>query len=269
MRDSQLKEIHEQLLYTGRSIHQSLRFIFRERIWEGFWRYGWVSRLMVGLAVIIGLQFISVFIDQISGVETSSPSALLNSVGGLFQDVAKKEFQFLFGGGMKYVMIILLEIVIFHACRQTLRVLGGLDADASFNAFARAQFRMIKVAVVSYTIEVLVKVGFRIAFGIFGFLHFMEPTLLFLIQSFLMGFAILDNYNEQFELSIKQSLQFSREFIGVGLGLGFLLQFFFLIPVLGTVLGPFLVSVVGTIIMFEISRPQMRRFRTEIAMAQS
>ena len=69
--------------------------------------------------------------------------------------MAFEGYDFLFVGGMKYVMMMLLEVVIFHMVRVTLEKLTGQTSDLSFQAFFNAQIRMIKVSIRSYIMEIL------------------------------------------------------------------------------------------------------------------
>ena len=135
-----------QFIFTLRKHREAIDFIYENKIWEGFWRYGWVAKLLVVVGVLIGLKFLSIIFNWVTHVDAADPMAVLSSIGMLFQNIASEGYRFLFAGSMKYIMIILLEIVIFHVSRRTLSILTGQDSDATFDAFLEAQKRMIKVA---------------------------------------------------------------------------------------------------------------------------
>ena len=115
-----LREQYQQFLYVFYSLGDGLRFTRKYRLWEGFLKYGWVSRLAILLSIIAGF---------------------------------KEEYNLLFAGGMKYTMLIFLEILIFHITRRTLNILKLESGDPTLKAFIRAQIRMLKISLVCYVLE--------------------------------------------------------------------------------------------------------------------
>jgi uncharacterized protein involved in cysteine biosynthesis len=111
--------------------------------------------------------------------------------------------------------------------------------------FIRAQVRMFKVSLICLVLE---SVFSMLARG----LPFSSVSV-FLVQCAFMGIPILDNFLEQFDFSIRQSIQYSRQFTGVALGLGLMLQICFLVPVLGNVVGPVAASITSALVMYELS----------------
>jgi hypothetical protein len=248
-----VREYHAQFLYTLSSYPKAVRFTHTNKLWEGFWRYGWVSRLLVVLAVVAGLKFLSLIFNWFQQVDTSDPLVMASSLGSFFTDVAAEEFEFLLSGGMKYIMLILLEIVIFHMCRRTFQILSGKNSDSSLKAFIRAQIRMLKVALRCYILETVIVAIINTSTGIFGFLEPMAFIAVILVQAYFVGFTVIDNYYEQFGLTIKESTAQSRQFLGVTLAAGLTLQLLFLIPILGTLVAPVLAAVAVTIVLYEIT----------------
>ena len=201
----------------------------------------------------MGLKFIGSLREWFQQTDVSDPLAAMSSVSNLMVNVVTDEVEFLTQGSMRYLMIILLEVVIFHVCRRSLTILAGKDSDSTMGAFIKAQIRMIKVVIFCYIMEMLVGIGIKTFFGIFEFLVFAKPVLLFISSIFFMGFAVMDNYLEQFELNIKESFNYSKGYVGIALGTGLALHVFFLVPVIGPVIAPFLAAVTVTIAMFELS----------------
>lgn len=243
----------EQFVLTLRKHREAVDFIYQHRIWEGFWKYGWVGRLLVLVGVLIGMKFLSIIFNWLTQTDASDPLAFISSMGNLVTQFASESYHFLFFGGMKYIMIILLEIIIFHVCRRTLAILTGEETEAGFQAFVRAQVRMIKVAFYSWVMETILTVILKVFFGIFGFIDFLQPAAVFIVQCYYLGFAVLDNYHEQFHMKIKESAKYAQNFIGVALAVGLLLQGFFAIPLAGAIAGPFISAVAVTLAMYELS----------------
>jgi CysZ protein len=253
MWQDRIRTYYHQFLLTLRKHREAVDFTYQHRIWEGFWRYGWVGKLLLIVAALAGLKFLSIFLKWFFKDGSADPLNAISRMGVLVTDIASEGYQLFFVGGMKYALIVLLEIVIFHVCRRTTSLLTGRAESATFDAFLHAQFRMIKIAVRSWVLESVATMLIKLFFDIFGLVDFLEPVAIFAVQCFYLGFAVLDNYHEQFGLSIKDSARHARGFVGVALAAGLFLQIAFAVPVAGAIAGPVIATVAVTLTMFELS----------------
>lgn len=248
-----LKEYGEQFRYTLFKMPAAWRFIRDHRLWEGFWQYGWVSRFLIVVALLVGLKFLSIAVHWFQDVFAGRPGQAFQSMGMLAEEFFTEGFGFMFSGGMKYAMLILLEVLVFHFCRKAMEILSGVAAKATFDDFVKAQVRMFQVGIYAWVMELLFTIAFKVFFGIFGFLDFLQPAFVFAIQCYFLGFAILDNYHEQFQLSIKESQRYALKYIGVAGAAGLVAYLLMLVPVAGVIAAPILTSVAVSLAMFELS----------------
>ncbi len=253
MEYSVLKTYFIQFRDTMLANSDAVIFIRKNRLWVGFWKYGWVAKALVIMAILLGLKFLRTVVNWWRTSEMDDPIEAAASVGHLFQNIATEGYDFLFVGGMKYIMIMLLEVIIFHMCRGTLEILTGKTSDLSFNAFFKAQIRMIKVAIQSYVMELIFGIVIGLAFSLVGGFEFLKPVLKYTVHCYFLGFIIFDNYAEQFEYSIKESTKIARDYIGVCLAVGLTTNVLFLIPILGAIVAPLIVAVTVTLVMYHIS----------------
>lgn len=229
-------------------------FIRENRLWQGFWRYGWVTRILIVIALIVGVKLFSVIWSWWGVAELDNLGGAVSSMGMLITDFATEGFDYLFVGGMKYVMLIMMEVLVFHFCRRTVSILLKRDSPATFDDFFKAQIRMIRVSFRSWIRESIITMLIGVAFGMVDFMGFLQPVLVFGVQCYYLGFTVVDNYNEQFGLSVKDSAQSTyQNHMGVALGLGVVLNILLFIPVLGAVIAPPLSAVTGTLVMYELS----------------
>ncbi len=247
------REYASQFVDTVKAHREATHFITKHKLWEGFWKYGWVSRALIGLAILLGLKFLSIFLNWLDHFKSADSTNAFAEMGMLIQNVASEGYNFLFVGGLKYVMLLLLEVIIFHICRRTLKILSGKSTDLTFNTFVKAQIRMIKVAIRCYIMEMIFTALIKVSLGFFGTIDFLEPVFIFAVQCYFMGLLFIDNYTEQFHLTIKESMQYAKQFIGVSLAIGLLLNIIFVIPIIGTIIGPVIGAVTVTLIMYRIS----------------
>ncbi len=244
------KELAEQFRYTLATFPEAARFILRERLWEGFWRYGWFSRIFTLIAVLIGLSLISDLFEVIQQVRFRTFSQSISSMGSAIQQMASNGYDLLTNSGSKFFMLVLLEVIIFHASRRTLELLSGESSKSDFNHFVKAQFRMFAVGIYAWVMTMLFSIPVKIAFGFLGFLDFLQPTALFLVQAYFMGFTIVDNYSEQYELSIGESARYANLYPSISLAVGIVISLLLWVPIAGPLVAPLLAAVAATMVLY-------------------
>ena len=247
------KTSFSQFFHTLFAHTEAVLFIRKYKIWEGFWKYGWVSRILIGLAILLGLKFIDIFWEFLEKFNNSEGISAFVEMGQFVGNMAIESYSFLFTGGIKYVMLLLLEVIIFHVCRRCLEILNNQTIDLSFKNFMKAQIRMIKVVIRSYFMEMFYTVLLKIFFGIFGSFDFLESFLIFGVQCYFLGFLVLDNYLEQFKLSIKESVRYAKQYIGVSLAVGFVLNILLLVPIIGVIVAPIIAAITVSLVMYRIA----------------
>ena len=240
-----------QMIQTIFFHKDGVEFLYNHKLWSGFWKYSWVAKSLVFLAMLVGWKTIMVIID-LGESYFSADSVSVSSVFSFGESFLSEEYNLLFTGSMKYIMIILLEVVIFHISRKTLETIGVNGGESSFNAFIQAQVRMLKIAVRSWILESIMVVIVKMIFNFFGFLDFLQPAFIFGIQCFFVGLAVVDNYFEQFEIRMEDSIRLARKFAGVCLGVGLVFQLLMVIPILGPILGPALAAVTATLLLYKL-----------------
>lgn len=235
---------------TVNNYRRVVDFIRSNRLWDGIFNYRWLSKLLMIAAVVVGLKFLSICISWF--VEPDDGTAALSSAPGLFSNLWSEGIGFFTVGGIKYVILILLEVVIFHFTRKTLEIMTGDAIDNSFRAFVKAQIRMIGISVYSFIMESLLSIVAGIALSLL-LLGTVKPVVILLIQCYYLGFAIVDNYNEVYNLTLKQSARFTKEYWGVALVTGIFVYVLMLVPLVGIVLGPLTGAVAATITMHQLT----------------
>lgn len=225
-------------------------FIKANQLWKGVFSYSWVSQFLLVIGALISLKFGGMFNDWYENTQAMSISAF----GSLLQETVSEGYNLFVMGSYKYLILILLEVVIFHFARKTLEALTGDEADSSLQDFIKAQVRMIKVVAFSFIMETIFSFATNLVIAnIFGY-EMVAQVLTFFIQCFFLGFAVVDNYNEIYELTIKQSFKLTQQYAGVAIGVGIVIYVLMLVPVLGAVLAPLLGAVTATMTMHELNK---------------
>ncbi len=242
--------VHE-FFYTLMAFPRAWQFMVNHRLWVGLRQYGWVARGLVIIGILVGLVMVGEVVDWLQVHADQPLSAMAIGSESLIFRWFEEAYESLSDGVLNWVVLVLLEVVIYHFMRQTLRVILQKDVEEAhkFKPFLQAQVRMIQVSIMALILqEILVGIGNGVLPSSVEWIFSLG------VQSTILGYAIADNYNEQFELTIQQSLrQLKRNYIGICMGLGLPLFLLLKVPVVGTILGPLVTSVAAAIVLREKS----------------
>ena len=220
-------------------------FIRTHKLWKGFGQYKWLIKGGILILAILAFDVITSLPGFFS--DSNSSQNLLNSsfsLGSIEQYL---------GGGSKYLVLIAIEIIIFHFTRRSLMKVTGDFIPTDFKTFINAEKRMIKVAIFSYIMETIFHVLSNTVLSMLG-LSIAKDFMLFLIQSFYLGFALVDNYNELFDMTIKQSHRLTWHYAPVAIITGSIVNILLNIPAIGIVFGTVVCSVIATLSMHELTK---------------
>lgn len=223
-------------------------FIKKHKLWSGFLDNKWVAIVSIIIAVLFSYWLLgdltSYFygpIDLPDNLETdiTAKEALTESSKGEA-----------ISSGTRYLLLILLEVIIFHFAVKTLSILLQNPKQPTFKEFINAERRMIKLLFISFWKGVAASIVLSIVLSIIG-LGQLSSTIMFFVYSYFIGYAFIDNYNEQFGLSIKQSLVQVRQHVGAATLLGIVITGLMYLPFLGAFLAPIFGAVAASLYCHE------------------
>jgi hypothetical protein len=153
-------------------------------------------------------------------------------------------------GGRKYLVMIVLELVVFYIIQRTLEIRTGRKPELSTRAFIEAEVRIVRCTVLAFVLETILRfVVVELALNILN-LDFLDKPVGFVIQCYFLGFAMVDNYHECFDLGVQQSEKRTRRTaIGVALAAGMVAQLLMYVPLVGAFTATVLGAVAATLAM--------------------
>ena len=248
-----IKHFISEFILAISSYTKAVSFIRKNRLWTGFAENKIVILALSILGILLGLRFIKVIQAWWSNVHLENPFDLGIHAASLVGNVFSESYQFFFAGSYKYLLLIIMELLIFHVAIRTNEILTGSKEKLTPSLFLNAQIRMIKISVVSYAMELIASFLISIGLSIIG-MKFLKTPSIFLVQSFFLGFALIDNYNEIRGLKIKDSLNYTKNFLGASTGIGMVLYILMMVPVLGPVLGTMVGAVATILCMHQLEK---------------
>ena len=161
------------------------------------------------------------------------------------KEILEGDHKPLFSGSLKFLLLIFLEVLIYHFAVKTNNILKKTNNILAFKEFSTAQIRMIKVMGRNWVLGLLMYILISIACGITG-TQYLKDTIMFLVYGYYLGFAFLDNYLEQFHISIKNSTKCIQSHFGAATVFGVFTSLVMNVPLIGPLVVPFLCAIAAT-----------------------
>lgn len=244
---------------TIQKLMVSVPFIRKHRIWEGFWRYSWVAFPLLAIGLLAGYRFWQCVLDWFWTIRAEGLREGITTIPTVLGEMQ----HLMLGSSFKYIVLILMEIMIFHAVRKTLAILSKAPLKpVGVKVFLAAQWRMLIVGVYVWIIEMIVTLFIGLIATILG-IALLKPILVFLLQAFLLGFTMIDNFNEfYYKLNIRKSIKSTQQIVGVAIPIGIVVYILLLIPLVGAVAASLVGAVAASLTLFDLETRRKANWQT-------
>ncbi len=231
-------------------VKNTFSFIKENKLWTGFWSNQWMSAVSLILSAVFSVWLLddlfSSHLDPIS-FQSNISQELTDKNAIIGKTVLKDSTDGAISSGTKYVLLIFLEVIIFHFSVTTLNILSSGDAKPKFKEFLNAEKRMMKILFLSFIKGFAANLVITsILLNMLG-LKSLGPFIMFFVYSYFIGYSFIDNYNEQFDINIKTSLLKVRKHLGAAIALGVVVNIIIFIPIIGPFVAPIFGGVAGTL----------------------
>lgn len=225
---------------------KAIEFIREHKPWRGFDQLGWVIWVVAIAGALLSFQFFQELFHAIQDLRSTQEPLTANLASFLsFEKIA-----WVVQGGRKYLVMIVMELVVFYSIQKTLEIRTGRKPILTHKAFIAAEYRIFYATILAWVLETVTRfLVVNLALGIFGLDWLKQPTG-FAIQCYFLGFAMVDNYHECFSIKVPDSEKRTRRVaMGVALGTGLVAQILMYVPVLGAFAATMIGGVVATLAM--------------------
>ena len=227
---------------------ETLPFVRENLLWNGLFENKWVTAFVFIVSILFTYHIFK-DINQLMALVNDTEimqAGLIAGMDNISHTISEQSKTALSTGGSKYLFIILLEVIIFSFTVKTFSILTHQKIELGFKEFVEAEKRMIIVMVRNFVKAILAQVVIYILLSILSWTH-MTSFFMFFVYSYFMGYAFLDNYNEQFKKSIKSSENIIQQHVGASTAFGLAASILLYVPVIGPVLTPILGAVAATL----------------------
>ena len=218
----------------------AIPFMIENKLWVGFFKHRLVLSVSLLAAVFIPWSIYEVIRSTPSLFDSSIES---KHIAASFADNVTLDK--IFTGSNQYLVMALIHMLNVYFSNKTIERLSGVSIDLSLKEMIASQIRNIKVIVRNWFVELLVGISLYIFIGLFG-PDWLVDGMKFLVGSFFLGYIYIDNYNNAFGISIKNSFPIVVQHAGAALTFGIVTKILFLIPFVGVVFSSFICGVAST-----------------------
>ncbi len=233
--------IHQTISIT-KKLYQTPAFIWKNKLWEGFFRQKTVRIVTLIAAIIIPwsvYEYLQAVIPSISSALSENSALSLGSMKN------SANISTVFDGGNKYIILVLIQMLVVYFSNKTIEKISGVTIDFSVKEMIGSVIRTLIVAVRNWVLELVLGILIAVIIGLFG-PDFLSEGLKYILSSYFVGYLFLDNYNHTFGVGIAKSSSVIRRHICPAIVIGLVTQLLFLLPVAGPLIASFICSVGAT-----------------------
>jgi len=161
------------------------------------------------------------------------------------EEIMEDDHKPLFSSSLKFLLLIFLEVLIYHFAVKTNNILKKQQKVLGFKDFSTAQIRMIKVMGRKWVLGLIMYILVSIICSI-NQTEYLKEAIMFLVYGYYLGFAFLDNYLEQFHFSISKSVTCIQSHFGAATVFGLFTSLLMNVPFIGPLIVPFLCTIAAT-----------------------
>lgn len=230
-----------QAINVTHKLLNTIPFIVKNKLWEGFFKHRLVLSVSILCAIIIPYSLFSNIGDYFTVLDGLNDKHTL-SVSTAFQHFNPSK---LFDLGNPYLLMLLIHMLNVYFSYKTIERLSGVVINLSLKEMIVSFFRNIKVVVRTWFTELIIGILISIFLGIFA-PDWVTDSLKFFVSCYLLGYIFIDNYNAGFAIPIKDSFRIIKKHAGASFCIGLVAKILFLLPVVGVLCASFICGVAST-----------------------
>ncbi len=239
----------EQLFFSFRFYGKTFRFIDEHNLYR---------HLIIPALISLG---VAVFVAWV-GWKTSGNVIfyLLSALSfrertGFWGDLAEAIFRFIiriltllfYLKIFRYLLLIVLSPFFTRISAKVQAIELGEDNELSFKALAGNILRSTEIAILNFFRDVMFTGLILIIVIIVTWLVPLIPFAIFFVESYFLGYAMIDYRNQFLHKSVKDSRRVIHENIGLAVGNGICFNLILLVPLFGIMFGPVLALIAAGI----------------------
>lgn len=233
----------KQLLFALQAYKMAMSFTNKHNLWVYY-----IAPAIINMLIFSGLAYLFfIFGNSISlWLESFLPTRSLDNTWLTIIDIFLRGFIYVFLllfylKTYRFVMLILLSPAL-SMLSEKVQELSQNTTPRPFNISQLLHdiLRGIKISFRNLFIEIAFTLLLSVIGIIFGFLSPITTVCIIIIESYFLGFSMIDYRNEFMQISASNSQKMIWKYKGFAVGIGFFCTLMLFIPVLGVLVAPLL-----------------------------
>lgn len=210
-----------------------------------------ISLLVSGLVFFGGFNLIpmlrSLVVDLLPFDQwTWSWGSRIESIlGGITMLLASLLSVFLYISVYKYILLVLLSPLLAYISERTEELETGANYPFAWSQLFKDALRGIKLSTLNFAKEISF-VAILFLLSLIPGVAIVTTPLIFLIQSYFVGFSMIDYFLERRRLNSAESRKVVKKLRGLSVAVGVVFNALLFVPLIGVLLGPPLAVVAAT-----------------------
>lgn len=172
-------------------------------------------------------------------------SRIESILGGITMVLATALSIFLYISVYKYILLVLLSPLLAYISERTEELETGANYPFSWPQLFKDAWRGVKLSTLNFAKEISL-VALLFLLGLIPGLAIVTTPLIFLIQSYFVGFSMIDYFLERRKLSSRESRRAVKGLKGLSISTGVVFNALLFVPIVGVLLGPPLAAIAAT-----------------------
>lgn len=152
----------------------------------------------------------------------------------------------------RYIVLILFAPMLAFISDKIQEISTGRKKEFTINQFVKDVVRGVTIAIKNLMMEMILTVCILLLSFAVPILAVAAPFLIYAVESYYFGFAMLDYRNEFLLISAKESRTLINQHKGLVLGIGSMFNLMLFVPFLGVLVAPVLSVVAGGLAFNEV-----------------
>lgn len=234
--------------------------IKKNKLWAFVAIPGFINLILFASTFYIGWQYSSILTDSLIGLFENNINDSLSIIKVIIQWVflilIRILFFFFYLYIYKYIVLIIMAPVMAYLSERVETILTGKEYTFNLQQFISDVIRGITLAIRNLLVEFVILFLLFILSNV-PIIGWITPILIFIVECYFFGFAMLDYSNERKKLNIKESTSLIYKHKGLAIGNGMVFYLLMLVPLIGLMIGPSYGVVASTIAANKLNTKQV------------
>ena len=242
-----------EFILAIRCYSRAIAFIRSNRLWYLLIIPALLNLLVLIFVIYVFWQYSGTLIDYcLTELGIQLEGGWLMAIQFLIAFVIRVIVLMLYMKLFRYIVLIFYAPMLAFISDKVQDIITNNPKPFNVVQFTKDIYRGMTIAIRNLVLELAVTLLILVVSFALPFLAILAPILIFIVESYFYGFAMIDYRNEYYMISANESRRIINLHRGLAIGNGMLFNMMLLIPFIGVMIAPVLAVVAGGLAINEV-----------------